>query len=200
MDPEARAKRKEMRERIKRANKALSLDSMIRDDRKRYPSLSEALTSPGFWIVVSYRLSNWLSHHHLDFLGMILQLLNLFIFNCDISRRATIGSGCCIYHPMGIFIGPMVIMGSSCTIGPHIFIGAKKKAQDPEDYPILGNSVVLGAAAQLYGGIVVGDSVKIGPGAILFKDVPEGHLIFSPNPRAIKREVWNDERFNKKNW
>lgn len=193
-------RRKNMKARFIVFTKNLNLLSLIREDIDRYPTKGQAFISPGFWVVMSYRFTHWLSNHHMDFLGMALQLFTFLVFNCDISRRASLGPGVGLFHPMGIFIGPMVTMGTCCNIGQHVFIGANREPDDPEDYPVLGDYVILGAATQVYGGIVVGDRVRVGPGAILYKDVPDGHIILSPASRSFKRKDWDYEKLGKKDW
>lgn len=194
------SRREKMKEQLIGSNKSHSLLSLMRQDKGRYPTIGQALVCPGFWVVVSYRLAHWLYDHHLDFLGIVIQLLVFFVFNCDISRRASLGPGVGLFHPMGIFIGPMVTMGKCCNIGPNVFIGANREPDDPEDYPVLGDYVILGAATQVYGGIVVGDRVRIGPGAVLFKDVPDGYIVLSPTSRTFKRDDWDYEKLGKQDW
>lgn len=188
-------RKKEVRAQIIASNKNLSLRALLEGDGQMHSTIGKAIGHPGFWIVAIYRLSHWFSYHGLDVIGRILQLLNQFIFNCEISRRADIGPGLCIYHPLGIFIGPMVVIGRHCQVGPHVFIGSRRRYDDPDDYPVLGEGVFLGTAAQIYGGIVVGDRVHVGPGAILFQDVPDGHVIASPRSRSMESGVWKKEKF-----
>jgi len=188
------------RQRIKAINESFGLIALIKEDINRFPSLANALSTPGFWVVMSYRLSHWLSKHYLGLLGLVIQLLCFLIFNCDISRRASLGPGIGLFHPMGIFIGPNVVMGKCCNIGPNVFIGANREPDDPADYPVLGDYVILGATSQVYGGVSVGDRVRIGPGAVIFKDIPDGYVVLSPVSRSFKRDKWDYEKLGKKDW
>ncbi len=41
-------------------------------------------------------------------------------------------------------------------------------------HPKVGNGVLIGAAAQLLGNIVIGDGAKVGAGSVVVKAVPAG--------------------------
>ena len=52
--------------------------------------------------------------------------------------------------------------------------------------PTLGRRVELGTGATLLGAIRVGDDARIGPHALVMKDVPAGAVAFSQNARIMQ--------------
>ena len=77
-----------------------------------------------------------------------------------ISRYASIGPGCRIYH--------------NVTIGE---VGGKA--------PSIGANCLIGAGAVLVGDIRIGDHVKIGAGAVVARDVPSHNTVVAPPPRIL---------------
>ena len=77
-----------------------------------------------------------------------------------ISRYASIGPGCRIYH--------------NVTIG-----------EVDGRAPSIGANCLIGAGAVLVGDIRIGDHVKIGAGAVVARDVPAHSTVVAPPPRIL---------------
>ena len=54
--------------------------------------------------------------------------------------------------------------------------------------PRIGCGCLIGAGAVLVGGITVGDHVKIGAGAVVSTDIPDGCTVVAQPPRIIVKE------------
>ena len=77
-------------------------------------------------------------------------------------------------HPIGIVIARSVKLGKNCVIYQNVTIGAKKRnlANNRENFPTLGDNVIVYAGACIIGGIKIGNNVQIGANAVVTKDIP----------------------------
>ena len=74
---------------------------------------------------------------------------------------------------MGTVIGETAVIGDDCYILGGVTLGASGIADNPraKRHPTLGNRVQVGAFAQIFGPIHVGDDVFIGPHCTVTHDV-----------------------------
>ena len=80
----------------------------------------------------------------------------------------------------GVFISRYAQVGVNCRIYQNVTIGeVDRKA------PVIGDDCLIGAGAVIFGGIQIGNHVKIGAGAVVCKDVPDGCTVVSQEPRII---------------
>lgn len=79
--------------------------------------------------------------------------------------------GLLIEHYGSIIVNPKSRIGRNCKIHGNCCIGST--GGYPDDSPIIGDNVDIGQNAQILGGIHIADSVKIGAGAVVVKDVIE---------------------------
>ncbi|MGL5421974.1 MULTISPECIES: serine O-acetyltransferase [Serratia] len=87
-------------------------------------------------------------------------------------------------HPVGIVIGKNVKLGLNCTIYQNVTIGVKNVSS--EQYPILGDNVIIYANACICGNIRIGNNSIIGAGSLVLFDVPDNAIV-SGNPATIIR-------------
>ncbi len=105
----------------------------------------------------------------------------------SLPKSASIGPGLRIWHFGGIFIHPEVTMGANCTLRQGVTIGNRHEGGP---VPAIGNSVDVGAYAQLLGGIRVGDGCKIGAMSVVLADVPSGATVVGIPAKVVSsREV-----------
>ncbi|GHE39757.1 serine acetyltransferase [Sphingobacterium griseoflavum] len=88
-----------------------------------------------------------------------------------------------IYHYGSILVNPKTRIGKNCTIHGNCCLGSK--GIYPDDSPIIGNNVDIGQGAQVLGGIIIADGVKIGAGAIVTKSVLEPNVTVIGIPARI---------------
>lgn len=89
-------------------------------------------------------------------------------------------------HPVGIVIGKYVRLGENCTIYQNVTIGAKNSIALPDDYPNIGNNVIIYANSVLVGNIIIGNNVIVGAGAVITKSIPDNSIVVGNPSRIIK--------------
>lgn len=92
-------------------------------------------------------------------------------------------SGLKIYHYGSIIINPKTRIGKNCTIHGNCCLGSKGGL--PDDAPTIGDNVDIGQGAQVLGGIVIADGVRIGAGAIVTKSILEKGVVVVGVPARI---------------
>ena len=91
-------------------------------------------------------------------------------FSCDIGNfDALQANGCIFPHPVGIVISRYVKVGRGCVFYQNVTVGVRRYPCDgktePEEYPQIGNNVIV------YSGAVIVGPVKIGA------ELVRGHVI-----------------------
>lgn len=86
-------------------------------------------------------------------------------------------------HPVGVVIGMGVQLGNNCVLFQNITLGTKSLRFD-DDYPKIGNNVIIGANAVLIGKIKIGNNVKVGASSFVNFDVPDNAVVVG-NPARI---------------
>ena len=132
-------------------------------DRTKQPLLRQALTF----------LLNRIAHRHGGYIG------NGAVFR-DVP---TLPHG---LH--GVFISRYAKIGRDCWIYQNVTIGEVDRSA-----PEIGDGCLIGAGAALVDGIKIGNDVKIGAGAVVCTDIPDGCTVVAQLPRIIGREVPHDE-------
>lgn len=82
----------------------------------------------------------------------------------------------------GVYISRFASIGPGCRIYQNVTIGEVEGLA-----PRVGANCLIGSGAVLVGGIVIGNNVKIGAGAVVNSDVPDNHTVVSQPPRLIER-------------
>ena len=83
----------------------------------------------------------------------------------------------------GLYISRYAQIGAGCRIYQNVTIG-----EVAHKAPRIGSGCLIGAGAVLVGGITVGDHVKIGAGAVVSTDIPDGCTVVAQPPRIIVKE------------
>jgi serine O-acetyltransferase len=169
--------------------------SKLRSDidciRERDPaarSTWEVLTSyPGLHAIYIHRLAHWFWQHGLRWLGRFTSHLGRFLTGIEIHPGAKIGSCVFIDHGMGVVIGETAEVGDGCTIYQGVTLGGTSLEPGTKRHPTLGAGVIVGAGAKVLGGFTVGDGARIGPNAIVVKEVPPGVTMVAPLARRLEK-------------
>ena len=127
-----------------------------------------------------YRIERWLYIHHLKFLAKIISRFLYIICNCVIPPTTEIGEDTVIPHSVGIVLHQSSVIGKRCRIYQNVTIG---NANGPK----IVDDVIIGANAVILGDITVGNGAKIGAGAVVVKDVPEGVTVVGVPAKIIER-------------
>jgi serine O-acetyltransferase len=160
----------------------------------RWRRLAACLASPGVHAVVVYRFGQWarlqpkLLKCLLDPLYWISNALVRIAWGIELPRSARIGPGLYIGHFGGITISGKAILGRNCNLSQSITIGVSGKGETA-GVPVIGDDVYIAPGARIFGKITVGNNVKIGANAVVYKDVPENAVVvMDPGFRIISYE------------
>lgn len=96
-----------------------------------------------------------------------------------------IGGGVFCIHPFSTILNANKI-GENFSCRQNTTIG-NKSDDKPNERPIIGNNVVLGANVVIIGNIRVGDNVMVGAGSVVIKDVPANCIVVGNPARVVKR-------------
>lgn len=138
--------------------------------------------SPGVHAVVTLRFGQWLLEQ-----GALVRLLlaPLYVFQfhrmrakwgIEIPRATRIGEGLYIGHHGGITISRDSIIGTNVDISQQVTIGVSGQG-DARGCPTIGDNVYLAPGAKVFGKIHVGNNVKIGANAVVYKDIPDNAIV-----------------------
>ena len=97
-------------------------------------------------------------------------MVQMALYNIEISKEARIGEGVYFMHTNGIVIGGDAKIGARTIFLGSITIGNL----DNRGYPTIGEDVIIGAGARILGPITIGDRARIGANAVVVRDVPAG--------------------------
>jgi len=112
------------------------------------------------------------------------------IYRMNISPSARISFGTILdkTYPKGIYIGDESYIASGATVLSHDFI------KDIKTETKIGKKCFIGTNAVIMPGVTIGDSVIVGAGSIVTKDVPSGCIV-AGNPAKIIRENIKTKKF-----
>jgi len=144
--------------------------------------LIACLRSPGLQAVICFRFGHWLLARNLALrllLDPIFLIGNLYIqvfWGIELERAARIGPGFIIAHFGGITLSGAAVIGAhfnlcQCTTIGLAGTGAREGA------PVIGDDVYVAPGARLFGKITIGNNVKIGANAVIYRDVPDNAVV-----------------------
>jgi serine O-acetyltransferase len=142
---------------------------------------------PNYQAVFLYRLYRYLYLKGWRNLSRLLFLFSLYATDVEISPATSIGPSCLITHAFGVILfgkigARLSVYGQSGTGGG---ININDIGAGP-GYPIVGDDVVFGIRSGALGAIRIGDRVKLGPGAVVLRDVPNDAVVLAPEPKILK--------------
>jgi serine O-acetyltransferase len=103
------------------------------------------------------------------------------ITGISIPRRTQIGPGFRIDHFGGVVVHPRSRVGSNCTFLHGVTLGIREDDQAP----VIEDEVVLGAYAQVLGGVTVAKGAKVGAMSVVIHDVPSGATVAGTPARVV---------------
>jgi serine O-acetyltransferase len=174
---------------VGKKDNAPRLRELIRSDVKRHKSISVALTKLGFYTALLYRLSHHFSRRNWMLPARCLQFLSHVITGAEISHRAVIGPGLCLHHPTAVHIGPNIVIGKMANLCQCCTISTNLDTQ--EEGPVIGDYLWAGPGCAIMGPIRLGDRVRVGPNAALFKDVASEMIAFGNPARIMPKDAFS---------
>lgn len=140
-------------------------------------------TRPGFRAVAFHRFGRWrLTIKHRIFRAPMTLLYRALyrrarsIYGIELPYCIELGRRVIIEHQGAIVIHGNCVIGDDCIIRQGVSMGIKN-IDRPNDAPVLGNRVDIGAGAKIIGDITIGDDVVIGANAVVLDDVAAGTTV-----------------------
>lgn len=132
----------------------------------------------GVHLLVLFRLMHTL-HYKMPFCGrfsahLVRQVIR-FYTSCDISPRASIGSGCYFPHPLGIVIGDGVVIMDNVGIWQRVTLGSHGK-KGALAYPRIESGACIYESSSVLGGVTIGGNAVVGAHSLVLSDVPSGKI------------------------
>jgi serine O-acetyltransferase len=172
----------------------VALAALIRED---WDTHGRDWTSAGLRALVVYRVDSARRRSRpVVRIGALplVRFLRTFVRNhygIDIPPQATIGRRLTIAHQGAIVVHPNTRIGDDCLIRQGCTLGAVE-SRNVEEAPILGNGVKLGAGVIIIGRVHVGDNTRIGPNAVVTKNIAANSVVMAPAPRVFDNAVTSD--------
>lgn len=88
-----------------------------------------------------------------------------------------VGPGLRMRHGFGIVVNPASRIGSNVMIRQSVTLGNRRESGD---CPTIDDDVEIGVGAVVIGPVRIGQGARIGPNAVVFRDVPMGATVTSP--------------------
>lgn len=103
------------------------------------------------------------------------------LLGIELPVSTPVGPGLRLRHCFGIVVNPATRIGSGVMLRQGVTLGNRVAARD---CPTIGDGVEIGVGAVVIGAIDVGAGARIGPCAVVFRDVPRGAVVYSPESRV----------------
>ncbi|MCL4215503.1 MAG: serine acetyltransferase [Candidatus Hydrogenedentes bacterium] len=137
-------------------------------------------SKPGFRAMAVYRFGVWRMGVRPKLLRAPLSLMYRWKFRyvrnhygIELPYSAKVGRRVVIEHQGAIVIHGASVIGDECIIRQGVTLG-NKRIDRPDEAPVLGARVNVGAGAKILGAVTIGDDAQIGANAVVLIDVPAG--------------------------
>jgi serine O-acetyltransferase len=154
------------------------IDNVLRHDPAARSRLEIVFCYSGLHAVWLHRLANFLWRNGFIFLGRFVSQTGRFLTGIEIHPAARIGRRLFIDHGMGVVIGETAEIGDDVTLYQQVTLGGTKLDRGKR-HPTLGDGVIVGAGAKVLGGFTVGQGARIGPNALVLREVPPGAKVLA---------------------
>jgi serine O-acetyltransferase len=169
-------------------------DRMRRDIRtvlERDPAARSALEVvlcyPGVHAIWLHRPSHWLWTRGWRTAGRLLSHVGRCLTGIEIHPAAKIGPGLFIDHGMGVVIGETAEVGENVTLLHGVTLGGTSLKKEKR-HPTLGDNVVVGAGAGIFGAFTIGAGSRIGAGSVVVREVPPNSVVVGVPGRVTSRD------------
>ncbi|HEV8438408.1 MAG TPA: serine O-acetyltransferase [Methylomirabilota bacterium] len=150
-------------------------------------ALEIVLCYPGVHAIWLHRPAHWLWRHRWFVAARFLSHVGRFLTGIEIHPAAKIGPGLFIDHGMGVVIGETAEVGENVTLLHGVTLGGTSLAKEKR-HPTLGDNVVVGAGAGIFGAFTIGSGSRIGAGSVVVREVPPNSVVVGVPGRAVSRD------------
>jgi serine O-acetyltransferase len=171
-----------------REDNGLGLLQLLREDWETH---DRSLSLPGLHALALHRLVVWAQANPEPLgtlarllYGVLNRLLVRNVYGLEISRTTVIGRRLRIGHHQGVILGNGVVLGDDCLLRQNVTLGLARDDDDVSASPRVGNRVQFGAGAVVVGSVTIGDGARIGPLAVVTRDVAPGATVRAAAVRA----------------
>jgi serine O-acetyltransferase len=146
--------------------------------------------APGVQAIAVYRfgqmIATWptAARVFVEPLFIIAQFVVRALWGIELPRSASIGPGLYIGHFGGIIVSPCAVLGSYCSLSPAITIGMSGEGPR-RGVPVIGDHVYIAPGARVFGKIHIGNNVKIGANAVVYRDLPDNAIVALPGFKIV---------------
>lgn len=109
------------------------------------------------------------------------KLVTEWILGIELPPSTRIGAGLRLRHGIGIVVNPATVIGRGVMLRHGVTLGNRRTA---DDCPTIEDDVELGVGAVVIGAVTIGKGARIGPHAVVTRDVPPGAVVYSPRPEV----------------
>lgn len=169
-------------------------DQMKRDVQvvlERDPAARSALEvvfcCPGVHAIWLHRPAHWLWHRGFCLTARFLSHVARFLTGVEIHPAARLGAGLFIDHGMGVVIGETAEVGDNVTLLHGVTLGGTSLKKEKR-HPTLGDNVVVGAGAGVFGAFTIGSGSRIGAGSVVVREVPPNSVVVGVPGRVTSRD------------
>lgn len=140
----------------------------------------------GFHAILWHRMNSALWGWGLRALARSLANFARMLTGIEIHPEAKIGQHLFIDHGTGVVIGQTAVVGDDVTMYHGVTLGGVGRDGDNgRRHPTIGNSVMVGAGAQILGGITIGDKAKIGANSVVMHNIPANVTALGTPARVV---------------
>jgi serine O-acetyltransferase len=164
------------------------IDNVLRHDPAARSTLEVLFCYSGLHAVWLHRVANFLWRNGFLFPGRFVSQTGRFLTGIEIHPAAKIGRRLFIDHGMGVVIGETAEIGDDVTLYQQVTLGGTKLNRGKR-HPTLGDGVIVGAGAKILGGFTVGQGARIGPNALVLREVPPGARVLAPASQPMGEET-----------
>lgn len=152
------------------------LKNYAKKDPSTHGSLDYILDSYySFYALMCYRLAHSLYVLNYKNYARSISEFSKVKTGIEIHPGAQIGEGFVLDHGIGTVIGESVIIGNDVYILQCVVLGSSNISNNigMRRHPIIGDNVDIGGFVKILGNIIIGNNVKISPGAVIKESIPE---------------------------
>jgi serine O-acetyltransferase len=148
-------------------------------------TLDILLNYPGVKALAAHKWSHFLYKKRLFILANINAQIWRFFTQIEIHPGAQIANGVFIDHGGGLVIGETAIVEKGVLLYHGVTLGGTGR-DEGHRHPIIRQNALISAHSQIIGPIEIGRDAKIGAGAVVNKNIPDGATVVGIPGRVVK--------------